>query len=244
MKIKAFSIVVPAYKQEKTIVSDVENLKGIADQIKYPVEIIFVVDGIVDKTLQLLSKKIKKYPNFKVLSYKKNKGKGYAVRFGMEKSCGEIVGFIDAGMDIDPQGLLLALKEIEKGKSDIVIGSKKHPQSKITYPFQRKIISFVYQKFVKILFHMPVDDTQVGLKIYKREVLNKILPMLVIDGFTFDIEMLTLAYKLGYQKIQEIPVKVNLIKGNTSKIMDTGMFKNIIEMFVDTLKVFLKYKNL
>lgn len=242
MKIKTVSIIVPAFRQEKTIISDVENLKRIVKQIKYPVEIIFVIDGIVDETLKLLSEKIKRYPNFKILSYRENRGKGYAVRFGMKKSCGEIVGFIDAGMDINPKGLLLAINEIEKGEWDIVIGSKKHPQSKIIYPFLRKLISFVYQKFVKILFHLPVEDTQVGLKIYKREVLNKILPKVSIDGFAFDITMLSLAYKLGYIRIREVPVEVNLIQENNSKIMDFGMVESIISMFVDTLKVFYRFK--
>lgn len=239
MKIKTFSIIVPAYRQEKTIVSDVESLKKIVDRIKYPVEVIFVVDGIIDKTLQLVTQKIKKYPNFKVLSYEKNKGKGYAIRLGMKKSCGDVVGFIDAGMDINPKGLLLLLKEFEKGNTDIVIGSKKHPKSKIVYPYQRRIISDAYQKFVKLFFHLPVIDTQVGLKAYRRKVLNKIIPKLTINGYVFDIEMLSLAYKLGYKKISEVPVEVDLKQIKNSNIIGAGMVKSIINMFIDTLKVFL-----
>jgi hypothetical protein len=91
-----------------------------------------------------------------------------------------------------------------------------------------------------VLFDLPVRNTQVGLKLYKREVLNKILPKTKINGFAFDIEMLSLAYQSGYKNIGEIPVKVNLILGNDSKSLDLNLIKSSINMFFDTLKVCLK----
>src|SRR4029078_4001321 len=90
------SIVIPAYKQEKTIENDILRIKSVMDTVRDDYEIIVVVDGILDKTYEhakkLASKKIRVY------KYTENQGKGFAIRYGMFKAKGEIIGFIDAGM--------------------------------------------------------------------------------------------------------------------------------------------------
>src|SRR3989344_9245034 len=99
-KIILLSVVVPAYKQERTIKGDLENIlvtleKGLPPT--YDFEVICVVDGQVDKTLQEAQRVSS--DKLKVVAYKNNKGKGYAVRYGMSKTKGDLVSFLDAGMD-------------------------------------------------------------------------------------------------------------------------------------------------
>src|SRR6266542_1104251 len=98
--IRLVSIIVPAYKQEKTIVKDLERIDQVLKKLRYPTELICVVDGKIDKTFKNAYKFAKSQQNMKVIGYDSNKGKGYAVRFGMAESKGDIVGFIDSGMDI------------------------------------------------------------------------------------------------------------------------------------------------
>src|SRR3972149_12308398 len=185
------SVVVPAYKTEKVIDKSLLKIKRVLDQIRYSYEIICVVDGRVDNTFQKANRLAKRYPKkIVVTGYEKNLGKGHAVRFGMAQARGDIIGFIDAGLDINPNGISMLLEHFEWYKADIIIGSKRHPASKVIYPWQRKLLSFGYQIMVKVLFGLNVRDTQVGLKFFRRRVLEKTMPRLLIKAWAFDVEML------------------------------------------------------
>ena len=76
-----------------------------------------------------------------VTGYNTNHGKGYAVRFGMAKSHGDIIGFIDAGGDVSESGLSMMIEHFKWYNADIIVGSKRHPVSKVRYPLERKILS-------------------------------------------------------------------------------------------------------
>src|SRR3989338_6441650 len=191
MEIELISIIVPAFRQERTIVRDLKNIKEVLDKLRYPTELICVVDGKIDKTFQKASKLAKDYHNFKVIGY------------GTNKSKGDIVGFMDSGMDINPNGLSKLLEDFEWYNAQVIIGSKRHPLSKVNYPWQRRILSMGYQFLVWILFGLNVRDTQVGMKFFRREVLEKVLPRLLVKRFAFDVEMLAVANYLGFIRIYE-----------------------------------------
>ena len=173
------SVIVPVYKQEKTIKKDLLNINQVLKQIRYDYEIIVVVDGKKTDNSYKIAKKIK-IPNLKVFGYQNNHGKGYAVRFGMAKTKGDYIAFIDAGMEIDPNGISLIIEHMEWYNADIIVGSKRHPASQIDYPIDRKIISFGGHLIAKYLLGINIHDTQAGLKIFKRSVLIKVLPRLLI----------------------------------------------------------------
>lgn len=240
--IKLVSVIVPSYKQEKTIVRDLRRIKEVLDKLRYPTELICVVDGKTDKTFNNALKFAKKNPNFKVIGYDENKGKGYAVRFGMAESNGDIIVFIDAGMDLNPNGLSMLLEHFEWYNADIIIGSKRHPASKVKYPWQRRILSISYQILVWILFGLRVRDTQVGMKFFKREVLEKVLPRLLVKHYAFDIEILTVANYLGYKRIFEAPIDIKLYFGGTSTLTNQRFMRTVLAMLVDTLAVFYRLK--
>lgn len=239
---KLISVIVPAYKQEKTIAGDLLKIKEVLDKLRYPSELIIVVDGKVDKTFQEALKFAAKNDNVKVIGYEHNRGKGYAIRFGIAESKGDVIGFIDAGMDLNPQGLSLILEHFEWYNADIIVGSKRHPVSKVYYPWQRKILSFSYQMLVWLLFGLKVKDTQVGMKFFKREVLEKVLPRILVKRFAFDVEMLAVANALGYKKIYEAPVDIKLRFGGASTITSQKFLRTVLAMLLDTLAIFYRLK--
>lgn len=242
MHVKLISVIVPAYKQEKTIGKDLERIKNVLDQLRYPTELICVVDGQLDKTLENAAEFAKKHKNVKSLGYETNKGKGYAVRFGMAASKGDIVAFVDAGMDLNPNGLSMLLEHFEWYSADIIVGSKRHPASKVNYPWQRRILSMGYQFLVRLMFGLKIKDTQVGMKFYRREVLEKVLPRLLVKRYAFDIEILAVANYLGFNRIYEAPVEINLNFGGTSSVTSGKFLNTIFHMLWDTMAVFYRLR--
>jgi glycosyltransferase involved in cell wall biosynthesis len=235
---KFLSLIVPAYKQEKTIGRDLKNIDktlkaGLRKDFNY--EIICVVDGFLDDTF----KKAKKIQSskIKVFGYRKNKGKGYAVRYGMSKARGDLISFLDAGMDISPKGIMMLTAHMDWYNADVIVGSKRHPVSRVNYPFLRHFLSIGYHFLVRILFGLPLTDTQSGIKIFKRRVVEKILPRLLVKRYAMDIEMLAVAKYLGFGRVYEAPIEVKFNK-STSRINWTTIFK----MAQDTAAVFYRLR--
>lgn len=224
--------------QEKTIRGDVGNIDSILSEglpQAFDYEIICVVDGSRDRT-EAEIKKIKS-SKVRVYSYDENRGKGFAVRYGMKMAKGDLVSFLDAGMDISPKGIMMLMAHMDWYNADIVVGSKRHPVSKVNYPLIRKILSFGYHFGSKLLFGLPLTDTQSGIKIFKKEVVEKILPRLLVKRYAMDIEMLAVAKHLGFDRIYEAPIEVTFNRA-TSRIDWTTVFK----MAWDTAAVFYRLK--
>jgi len=232
------SVIVPAYKQEKTIYHDLKNIESVLKKIRFNYELICVVDGKIDKTFQE-AKKIKS-KKIKVIGYKDNHGKGHAVRYGAIRARGNLIAFIDAGMDLDPNGLSMMLEHFEWYNADIIVGSKCHPVSKVDYPWQREILSAGYQFLIKILFGLKIRDSQVGMKFFKRQVLEDVLPRLLVKKYAFDIEILAVANHLGYSRIFAAPVNITWDEKNS--VLSKSLYKAIMTMFFDTLAVFYRLK--
>lgn len=234
---KLFSLIIPVYKQQHTIQNDIRDVVSVLEKGSVPFEIIPVIDGMADRSMS----EAKKVKDARVhpIGYKTNHGKGYAVRYGFAHAAGDVIGFMDAGGDLRPEALLPMLAQFEFQDADVVLGSKRHPDSKVDYPTYRKILSWVYQKFVKLLFGLEVRDTQVGMKLYKRKLLEDVLPRLLVKKFAFDIEILAVAYRLGYRKIFESPVEINLFSSKTS-IVWSRLLRVIYNMLKDTLAVFYR----
>jgi len=185
------------------------NLKEVEKSLKKVTkdyEMILVDDGSTnncfEKAKEFKSKRVK------VVGYEKNIGKGNAIKYGFQFVKGKYVAFVDSGRDLNPRQLKDFLEIIEKDDVDIVIGSKRHPQSKVHYPLMRKFMSRTYQIINKILFNLEIKDTQVGIKLFRKKVLDKIMPKIAIKRFAFDLELLVLANKYRF-KIKEAPIIMN-----------------------------------
>lgn len=230
------SVIIPIYKQEKTILNDILNIKNTLDKIRYDYEVIAVVDGKnIDNSYQVL--KNAKIPKVKTYGYPNNYGKGYAVRFGMAKTKGDYVAFIDAGMEIDPNGISMILEHMEWYNADIIVASKRHPASQVKYPLDRRIISFGAHLIARFLLGINVHDSQAGLKIFKRSVLTRVLPRLLVKGYAFDLEILSVANRLGFKRIFEAPIKLSYA---FDSLTHASNYKTILLCLIQSLAVFYR----
>jgi glycosyltransferase involved in cell wall biosynthesis len=231
------SLIIPAYKQERNIRRDIDNILSALIHFPIPYELIVVIDGNIDNSMKEAKKVQSKL--VRVVGYETNHGKGYAVRYGMAQSKGDLVGFLDAGGDLSPSAFRLMYEHMCWYNADIMVGSKRHPVSKVKYPWYRKIFSFGYQQIVRLLFGINIRDSQVGMKLYKRKVLEDVLPRLLVKEFAFDIEILAVAYHLGYRRIFESPIELNFSHVK-STISTKKFWVVILSMIKDTLAVYYR----
>lgn len=227
------SIVVPAYNEGEHIYDNLMVIDGAISKITPDYEIIAVNDGSPDNTGAEVARAASDNPHIRDCGYEINRGKGGAVTNGINKSRGEIVGFIDADLDLNPEMFDGYVKAMLANGADIVIGSKMHKESKLEYPFARKVFSLCYYIMLKVLFGLKCHDTQTGIKLYKGELIRKIAPLRKVDGFAFDIELLALANKCG-AKLLEMPIELNFTRGES---FGRIKFKHVWKMFTDTWKI-------
>src|SRR3989344_847737 len=234
---KKLSVIVPAYNKDQEVFQVVSNLVNSLKTLPYDWEIIVVDDASRDKTLReaVRSKKFNGNSHrIKIFSYNLNQGKGFALYYGFKKSCGDLVVFADADFDLPATNVSAVLSYLEKFNADITIGSKRHPQSRVNYPIVRRLLSKSYQMLVGLLFDLNVSDTQVGVKAFRREVLDASFPRIVVKKFAFDLELLVVAKSLGFKKIREAPIILNYNFSSTIHL------NSIIKILQDTAAIFYR----
>jgi glycosyltransferase involved in cell wall biosynthesis len=210
------SVVVPAYREGRRIHDNLKRLIGELDQLGVTYEVVVVSDGNTDATVREARRLGS--PAVKVFHYPMNIGKGFALSLGVDQSVGSLVTFIDADMELDPANIKGFIELMQASGCDAVIGSKRHPMSKVAYPKFRRLQSLVYQLVVRLLFNLNVGDTQTGLKLFRREVLAEAVPLLAIKKFAFDLELLVVAQYLGYRHICEAPITLEYRFESTVKL--------------------------
>ena len=225
------SVIIPAYNEADNIEIVVKELIKTLDELADDWEILVVDDGSKDSTY-VKAKKLEELNGgrVKALRYGTNKGKGFALKYGFGYSTGDIVVFIDADMDLPPQQIRKFLEIMDRTNADVVTGSKRHPESEVKYPLLRRFLSFAYYTFTRLLFNLNVKDTQAGLKVFKRDVLENVMPRILVKRYAFDVEILANAVKRGYI-IVEAPVVLGF---RYSSRID---WKAVWRMFVDTLAI-------
>jgi len=226
------SIIVPTYRGGPRIYGNLVKLDHALAAIGEAYEIIVVSDGDSDNTLNEARRL--DAPHVRVCHYTRNMGKGFALRYGVTRSHGEIVTFIDGDGDIDPVQIALYLRIMRENSADVVVGSKRHRDSAVVYPLLRRIYSATYQALLRLLFDLQVRDTQVGLKLFKREVLAAVLPRIVVKRYAFDLELLVVAHHLGFSHIVEAPVRIG------QRFSSTINRHAIMSMLVDTAAIFYR----
>jgi glycosyltransferase involved in cell wall biosynthesis len=200
------SVIVPAFQEGPSIYKALHHLLGALDELRLDYEVIVVVDGHVDDTAdearRVGSRRVR------VVEYPDNRGKGHALRHGFTFARGANVAFIDADMELHPSGVGRLLEIMDDSGLDAVVGSKVHPESNVYYPRFRRFQSQVFRLLVRAMFRLDVADTQTGLKAFRRELLDDVMPHVRSDGFAFDLELLALASDAGW-RIGEGPVELD-----------------------------------
>lgn len=202
------TIVLPAYREEETIEICLHRLVASLDDLGISFIARVVVDGPGDRTAEI----VRKFPDdrISVIELAHNVGKGFAIRTGFEDCTSEYVGFIDADLDLHPEGLATALQRLKDADQNVcgAIGSKVHPQSHVEYPLSRRFVSAIYKRFVRIGFSLNLSDTQTGLKVFRTRHINQVLGTLKCNGFEFDLELLCRLARTG-STFLEIPVDLD-----------------------------------
>lgn len=231
------SVIMPAYNEARHIVANLLETVSTLLSFEYDFEVIVVDDGSPDKTYLHAARLLVTHPeSIRVVHYDSNLGKGNALLCGFAFARGEYIVFMDADMDLHPAQLPTFFGILEATDADIVIGSKRHPLSCVDYPWSRRLYSWAYYNVVRILFGLPVKDTQTGLKLFKRRALAEIASRVLAKGFAFDIEVLANAHRLRF-KIESAPVTLDFQR-------DAGRinWRHIARMLIDTCAIFYRLR--
>ena len=228
------SIIIPAHNEGNHIVASIKEIMRTFNEFGCDYEIVVIDDGSTDETYEKIKELAADFTNICAKRNRANFGKGRALKKAFRYTAGDYIVFLDADLDLHPEQAQTLFDVLRDKNADVVIGSKRHPESKINYPFQRKFISNGYYYLIRLLFGLPVRDTQTGIKLFKREVLEKVFPRVLIKRYAFDLELLVNAHHLGY-KIEEAPVRLDFQR-------ITGRIKliDIWHTLLDTLAVFYR----
>jgi len=239
----SLSVVVPIFNEGPQIKVNLSLLLTELRKYFKNFNVIAISDGSNEETNQAL--RSIQDNNIEVIFNDRNEGKGAVLKKGFSKTNNDFVIFIDGGMEIHPKEIRIFLGLMFLYNADIVIGSKRHPQSKVFYPWYRKILSFIFQKIVHLMFKIDVTDTQVGLKMFRGNLIQKIYPLMKSNSYGVDLEILGLAKKFGYEQILEAPVRLDYFLKNKRSFVKEFLhtFRVGILLVVDSFKIWLSLRN-
>ena len=198
------SIVIPAYNEEERIVPTIGAIAAHVAGMGFPWELIIADDGSRDQTATLVEGL--ELVNLRLLRAEKNGGKGSAVRRGVLAAQGRYILFDDADNSTPIEELGKLLPTLEQQGYDIAVGSRAASGSEEAHrTLLRRTLSGGLRLMVRYLFRIGVRDTQCGFKLFTRTSAHRLYAAQTIDGFSFDLEILYLAARLGY-RVAEVPV--------------------------------------
>ena len=201
------SLIIPAYNEAERLVSTLSSAIALLDSRSWSYEIIVVDDGSTDGMGALVDDFARRFPQVRPLHNESNRGKGFSIRVGVSQGSGEVVGFIDADDKTDLAALDGAMAHLRQG-CDGIIGDRTLASSDIAIPRRR------YRQWGSNLFRWLMrrsvglgafPDTQCGFKFFRAEVARDLFQRQQIDGYMFDVEILLLAARSGYE-IKRLPV--------------------------------------
>jgi glycosyltransferase involved in cell wall biosynthesis len=227
------SIIIPAFNEEARIETTLDSICESILSSHLSAEILVVDDGSSDRTIEVAEGRLARHPavRSRVLRYDGNRGKGYAVRFGMERSEADIIVFSDADLSTPIDELAKVVKPIENDECDVAFGSRAVDRSLIgeRQPWRREQGGKIFNLIVRMFTGLSASDTQCGFKAFNMLKFRRLLPTLSIDRFGFDVEMLVAANENGL-RLREIPVRWN--NDERSKV---SFLRDSVRMFQEVL---------
>ena len=204
---ETLSVVMPLYNLAAVACANLSAVAKVLDASGLDYELVPVDDGSADETAAALKAAAAESPRVKPVFLRRNPGKGAALKAGFAASRGAFVLLLDGDLDILPQRIPAFFRAMETSGADIVVGSKRHPDSSVQYPWHRRAASFVYYSLLRLFASLPVTDTQTGMKLFRRKVLGDAIDRMLVKDYAFDFEILAIAAQRG-AKIAEAPVTI------------------------------------
>ena len=222
----------PVFGKSETIRPTLERVtRTLSSNQGYEYRFVIILDG----PDEVCKRQILEFPDPRVsiIELTENCGKGAALRAGCDDLRGSLAVFMDADLDIDPSAALDGIFALTNGNSKslaCVYGSKLHPESRVIYPFRRRMLSSMFRRYVRLLLKLDVEDTQTGIKVFRTDHLSQVIDKCAEQRFLFDVELLTLlAWNGG--TFAPTPVKIDYAFNSSIKIRDVMM------MGIDTLRL-------
>lgn len=226
------AVIIPAYNEDQRILPTLERVREYLSAQTYTWSVTLVSDGSSDKTVDLAKGFAEKNPNFHVIHYSPNRGKGYAVRKGMLEVDGGWILFSDADLAAPIEEVEKLLEHARAG-ADISIGSRPLKESKleIHQPFYREMLGRGFNLAVQLLAIRGIHDTQCGFKLFSNKAAKDVFSRCKLDGFSFDFEALMIARDLGY-RIDEVPIRWRHQEGSKVVLMRDGprMLRDLVKL--------------
>jgi dolichyl-phosphate beta-glucosyltransferase len=232
---KTISFVVPVYNEEKRLIKTATALRNaVIPEFLNLQKIIFVDDGSTDATLKLLYKFSEQIEDdtqaeVEVVSYKKNRGKGYAIKTGMAYSDSDYTLFFDADI-ATPLVELEKFVPFMKDNRPVIIGTRKNGESTVVkhQPRHRELLGRAYTLLSKLILNTWATDFTCGFKAFSREARVDVFSRSVIDRWGYDSEILYLARKLGYNIVEKAVIWSD--DSDTKVKLSKAMFTSLAEL--------------
>lgn len=225
-------VVIPAYNEADRIGRTLQRIKEYYATQNYSWRCTIVSDGSKDNTGEVVSKFCSENPEFQLVAYEQNRGKGHAVRLGILKSNASRVLFCDADLATPQEETEKLWKALDEGY-DVAIGSRplKESNLEVHQPLYREILGRMFNKAVQALATKGIDDTQCGFKMFTQKAATDIFSRCKLDGFSFDFEALMIARDLDY-KIAEIPIRWSHQEGSKVVLLRDGprMLRDLVKL--------------
>ncbi len=228
------SIVVPAFNEEKRLPGNLPVIRNYLDGLKITYELIVVDDGSSDKTSELVSE----FEFVRLITLKENQGKGAAVKTGVLVATGDFILFMDADLATPLEEIPRIYGIIKESNVGLVFGSRDMPDSQLLkhQPGLREVSGRVFNKIVQALALPGVVDTQCGFKIFTNRAANEIFSRMTLNSFSFDVEIIYLAQKLGLG-FREVPVQWEHKDGAAAFTKRGDHLKHGLRMIRDVSKI-------
>ncbi|MCS6771375.1 MAG: glycosyltransferase family 2 protein [Kiritimatiellae bacterium] len=233
------SIVIPAYNEEQRLPPTLRAyLEYFEPRYGNEFELIVVVNGSRDGTERVVREQMPMHPALRVIVEPRAIGKGGAIILGFREAKGDRVGFVDADGATPPEAFDDLVQHLDDAGA--IIASRWFKESRVypPQPLRRRIASRVFNFLVRLLFRVPIRDTQCGAKVLSRQALEAVLPELGITRWAFDVDLVFKLRRAGF-RIIERPTVWHDIGGSQLKIGRASL-----EMFVAIVRLRLLYSPL
>jgi dolichyl-phosphate beta-glucosyltransferase len=228
------SIVIPAYNEAHRLEASIRALREYLGLVPWSHEVILVVELSNDGTLEMARRLIGRDPAFEVIGNETQRGKGCAVRTGMQRTRGEIAFFMDVDLSTPlPEVDHFLARFARNPPVDVLVGNRQHAHSEILkrQHFVRMKMGQTFNAILRGISGIRIADTQCGFKAFRREAARRIFEVQKLDGFAFDVEVLILAERLGF-RVEDMPVQWSNAEGSKVRII-----RDSSRMLFDALRV-------